>query len=76
MSIHQHKKLTEEDPRPTRHLSGGKTVIIAGIGVAALIGLAVVFSAVTGSRNNVTSPYGQEAGQLQETPAVPPVRNP
>jgi hypothetical protein len=75
MSIHQHKKLTEEDPRPPRHLSGGKAVIIAGIGVVALIGLAVVFSVGTGSRHNVTSPYSQEAGKKQETPA-PPVRNP
>ena len=76
MSIHQHKKLTDENPRHPRHLSGGKTVMIAGIGAAALLGLAVVFSVVTGSRNNVTSPYGQEAGQKQETPAVPPIRNP
>jgi hypothetical protein len=73
MSIHQHKKLTEEEPR---HLSGGKTVITAGMGIAVLIGLAIVFSVVTGSRNNVTSPYGQEAGQKQETPVVPPVRDP
>jgi hypothetical protein len=76
MSIPQHKRLIEEDPRHPRHQSSGKTVIIAGIGAAALIGLAVFFSVVTGSRNNVTSPYGQDAGHLQETPAVPPVRNP
>jgi hypothetical protein len=40
MSIHQHKRLTEEDPRHR----GVKPVMIVGIGIAALIGLAIVFS--------------------------------
>jgi hypothetical protein len=73
MSFHQHKKLTEENPR---HLSGGNMVVVAGLSIAVLVGLAIVFAVVTGARNNVTSPYGQEVGQKQETPIVPPVRNP
>jgi hypothetical protein len=71
MTIHPRKKFPDEAPG---HLSGGNTFMKVGMGIAALLGLAIVFAVMTGPRNNVTSPYGQDAGQKQEMPAVPPVR--